>query len=116
MYRLKNSLNKCKYVCLILQVLIEETAPLKKKKKGAGFSDDLHHRVIIQLTSSLTELWLLVTILTDSTHSSPPDNADKLRGEAAFSVTIFACYVSLEPHTFPSTTAELIIISQRGLK
>lgn len=86
LYRLTNSQNKCKYACLTLQVFIQETAPLKKKKKkkkeGIGFSDDLHHDIIIQLTSSLTELWFLVTswqILPTVTLQSMPISSEVKR-------------------------------------
>lgn len=44
------SQNECKYVFLILQVLIKETAPLKK---DVNLSNDLHyHIIIIQLSIS----------------------------------------------------------------
>lgn len=38
---------ECKYVFLILQVLIKETAPLKK---DVNLSNDLHYHIIIQLS------------------------------------------------------------------
>lgn len=112
LYRLTNSQNKCKYACLTLQVFIQETAPLKKKKKkGIGFSDDLHHYIIlIQLASSLKELWFFVTLDRFYPQSMPISSEVK----RAFLLPYLHVPSLWNLTHFSSTTAELIIISQRG--